>query len=338
METNFTSVPIAGCIKHGVLENNRPKELGYFIARVENNAMKDFSDTFNKLYSKTQELIIYVLNEDACTLRRVKRNQSGIMCYCSNNTSKAKEKVNKAWVEKDCLESCESRQAKENQKPLCQQELTLKFLIPTIAQDRCWLFQTKSFYTIQKITSYLNFQKQLGNPIKGYYKLFLSTKISETNGKKFTNYVVDIMKASEDSNNTPNLSQTNSTKADIPTLESTQTEPIITKPIQQDDTNIKPNKKTASKKISTEKTKKDKPEKAENVEAQSETTQITDEDMNNYYILLETSNIELTKQGKQIPYIQGKFINKQDKEVEIILHPDFANEIAECELRKSIFT
>lgn len=332
METRFTSVPIAGCLKHGILENNRPKELGYFIAKTQ-NPLKHLVNKFDSLYDKKQEIIIYIIDENACSLKRVKRNQSGVICYCLNNFNKAREKVNKNWIEKDCLETCEHRQAKGNQKPMCQQELTLKFLLPNISNDRVWIFQTRSYYTIQNIYSYINFQKALGNSIKGYYKLFLSKKISEKDGKTFNNYVVDITKIEETKMQPVNVNPNNGISEEN-TLDTTNPNDTNNTEVSNLDTTNTEKKTTVKKQKSRKKQASNisPPENTNVIPIADDNIEATPENMEKYYILLETEKIDLKKNGKLVPYTKGKFINKDSKEFEIILHPNFANEIEKCAL------
>ena len=70
---------------------------------------------------------------------------------------------------------------------MCQEEITLKFLIPSVSKDRVWIFQSRSYNTLKNISAYMELQKEIGNSIKGYYKLFLFQKESEKDGKKFKN-------------------------------------------------------------------------------------------------------------------------------------------------------
>ena len=324
MESKYVSFPIAGCLKHGIQEANRPRELGYFIVKVQESAMQHLQQKFDQLYNEQKEIIIYFFSDDAYSIKKVKRNQSGISCYCLNNSAKAKEKVNRKWIEKDCVKDCEFRQSKNNQKPLCLDEITLRFLIPNISKDRIWIFQSRSYHTINNIQSYIELQKLLGNSIQGYYKLFLSQKVSEKDGNKFTNYVVDIVKVEESDFKT----KTN----DLETPVSNTNVSVVQEKIEEEKTQNKTsntNKPKAKTKNTSEiQTKIKSSPKSIN----SEVIMPTKENINKYYILLDTGTIELTKKGQKVTYITGKFVNNDNQELEIILHPDFADEIAQCNL------
>lgn len=329
------------------------KSCGYFITRVQEDAMKHLSHKFNKLYDKKQEVTIYLFSEQAYSLKKVKRNQSGVSCYCLSDSEKAKERVNKQWTEKECLETCEFRQAKGNQKPMCQDELTLKFLIPNVSKDRVWIFQTRSYHTINNIRSYINLQRQLGNKIQGYYKLFLFQKDTEKDGHKFRNYVADIIRQEE-----PILEEPQTVKTDISVItEDTATElekkafndaleenskkvttiePLKENPVNNTTSEVTEKEPSKPKKVTTRKPKKIEAITETKLESSDEGNfeiTATEENLAKYYVLLETKTIELMKEGQKTEYIQGKFINKDDKELEIVLHPNFANEIAQCELR-----
>ena len=325
METKYANFPIAGCLKHGIQENNRPRELGYFIAKIQENAMQHLQQKFNQLYNEQKEVIIYFFSEDAYTIKKVKRNQSGTSCYCLNNSTKAKEKVNKKWIEKECLKECEFRQSKNNQKPMCQDEITLRFLIPNISKDRVWIFQSRSYHTINNIKSYIELQKLLGNSIQGYYKLFLSQKVSEKDGNKFTNYVVDIVKI-EESDLKP---QTNNVETPV----SNTITSIPQEKTKETKTQAKTNttEKTKTKPKNNTKTQTTIQSKQKNTK-QEDTIVPTEENINKYYILLDTGTVELTKKGQKVKYTTGKFVNNDNRELEILFTPNFADEIAQCNL------
>lgn len=334
----YSNLPIAGCLKHGTQEGNRPKELGYFIAKVQEPALQHLLTKFNEQYDKKQEVIIHIFSEDAYSIKRVKRNQSGTICYCLSNSDKAKEKVNKKWVEKDCLEDCKDRLSSGSQKPMCQEEITLKFLIPSVSKDRVWIFQSRSYNTLKNISAYMELQKEIGNSIKGYYKLFLFQKESEKDGKKFKNYVADIVKLEE--NDLSLISQTSNSDAKNSSIENISNEPnLSSNKIPENTPEQKKPKKTTQKVTKQEtktETKPSAPQKDTTPDTKtqdnSNVSEATDDDFDKYYVLLNTSSIELNNQGKMVKYTQGRFINKDDKELDIILHPNFAGEIAMCDL------
>ena len=65
MESKYVSFPIAVCLKHGIQEANRPRELGYFIVKVQESAMQHLQQKFDQLYNEQKEIIIYFFSDDA---------------------------------------------------------------------------------------------------------------------------------------------------------------------------------------------------------------------------------------------------------------------------------
>ena len=198
-----TNLPIVGRIQHGLQEivNNkkRVKELGYFIAKTKNDNLTYLSNKFEEKYSKQNYLNIQFFNDSPLTIRRIRYNQSGAVCYCLKDSLKGKQKVANKWQEISCSKDCEYRLAqKGTSKPACNLEGTLKFLLPEISKDRIWIMKITSQQSIFNLSRYINFQKYLGNSIAGNYTLFLSlTEQTNHEGKKFKNYILDIVKSND---------------------------------------------------------------------------------------------------------------------------------------------
>ena len=207
MQTKFMTLPIAGSIRHGEKQEkngkSKPVELGHFVAKIQDDAMSHLLDKFKTKYSQSRILNIYFFDEYPLSIRRVRYNTGGTTCYCKLDDTKAMEKVNNKWTQKECLESCEHRVSKGNTKPQCTVEATLKFMIPDISTDRIWFLKTKIYYSILNISSYITLQKKLGHSLKGNYNLFLKTKEDIIDGKKFNNYVLDLI-SNENFNSTIN--------------------------------------------------------------------------------------------------------------------------------------
>lgn len=198
MQTQFLTLPIAGSIRHGEKQEKngktKPVELGHFVAKIQDVAMEHLKTKFQERYNNSKILNVYFIDEDPLTIRRVRYNQSGTACYCLLDQTKGKEKVGKKWTEKECQDTCEHRSAPEGKKPACTVEVTLKFMIPEISQDRIWYLKTSSYYSIRNISSYITLQKKLNNSLVGNYKLFLKPKETVIDGKTFNNFVLDIVK------------------------------------------------------------------------------------------------------------------------------------------------
>ena len=57
--------------------------------------------------------------------------------------------------------------------------------------------------------------------------------------------------------------------------------------------------------------------------------------MQKYHILMETQTVQLTIDNKSVDYLQGKFFNSKDEEIEALIHPKYVEEFKQCELRHS---
>lgn len=323
MQTKFVSLPLAGSIRHGEKQEKngkvKPIELGYFVAKIQDIAMQHLQTKFQEQYNSSKILNIYFLDENPFTIRRVRYNQSGVVCYCSKDQTQGKEKTNKKWKDKECTENCEHRSASEGKKPQCVVEGTLKFMIPDVSSDRIWYLKTTSFYSIQNISSYINLQKTLNNSLVGNYKLFLKPKESIINDKTYNNFVLDIVKSDNFISN--QISNQTST-----IIEDTNPTQKSTKKLQEK----KPLSPPTTPKESHIEDSLD--ESIDIAIPKSQKKEPTDEDLNRYYVLLETKNITLKKDGVPTAYLEATLSNKDSKEVKAIIHPKYAKDMSLCEL------
>ena len=200
-----TNLPIVGRIQHGeqqfINQRKRVTELGYFIAKTKNSNMNFLLNRFDEKYPKQTFLNVTFFNEDPLTIRRIRYNQGGAVCYCMSGTTKGKQKVSNKWQDIECSSNCKYCIKQEGAgKPACNYEGTLKFMLPEISQDRIWIMKITGQQSISNLEEYIGFQKYLGNSLKGTYTIFLN-QIEQTNaeGKKFNNFVIDIVKT-EDQN------------------------------------------------------------------------------------------------------------------------------------------
>lgn len=323
MQTKFVALPLAGSIRHGEKQEKngkvKPIELGYFVAKTQDVAMQHLQTKFQEQYNSSKILNIYFLDENPFSIRRVRYNQSGVVCYCSNDQTQGKEKTNKQWKDKECTENCEHRSAPEGKKPQCVVEGTLKFMIPDVSNDRIWYLKTTSFYSIQNISSYITLQKTLNNSLVGNYKLFLKPKESIINDKTYNNFVLDIVKSDNFISN--QISNQTSTM-----IENTNPTPKNTKKIQE--------KKPLSPPAPPDKLPiEDNSDKPIDIAIpKSQKKEPTDEDLNRYYVLLETKNVTLKKDGVPTAYLEATLYDKDSKEVRAIIHPKYAKDMSLCEL------
>lgn len=195
--------------------------------------------------------------------------------------------------------------------------------------------------SINRIDAYINLQKSKGNSLNGRYILFLKQEeqTSKFTGQKFNNYLLDILQKedfilTQEAEQTNKLSTTNPQNVDNNVVNEEKTTNIpqaVTTNAQSKDTKTKENtsKKSTSKKESANKTKKAEIKK----ETQTNTTESTSNEYENYYVLDSTfkETIE-NKKGETKEYLIGKFYDMQDKVCNIVIKPEYENELMECDL------
>ena len=252
-----TNLPIVGRIQHGmqqiVNQRKRVTELGYFIAKTKNDNMNFLLNRFDEKYPKQTFLNVQFFDEDPLSIRKIRYNQGGAVCYCMAGTSKGKQKVSNKWQDIECSSDCQyCIKQKGASKPACNYEGTLKFLLPEISKDRIWIMKITGQQSISNLEEYINFQKYLGNSLKGTYTIFLN-QIEQTNseGKKFNNFVIDIVKA-ENFNSNYQKNTNNS-------IVSTESQKNVDNPIQNQAEIVKTTKK---KLIAKQKTLQKNPQKS----------------------------------------------------------------------------
>lgn len=203
--TRYVNLPLAGNIQHGIkTEKGFPKELGYFIAKTKDSTMNILVEKFKRVYGDTPtKLKVKFFDNEPLTVRNARYNQSGLVCYCMQGQRIGKEKVKNVWQEKECSQTCEYATAEDGQKAVCTEEGTLKFLLPEISQDRIWIMKIRGITVINRILDYIASQKILGNSLIGDFYLNLKKEehIRQSDGTKFNNYTIDILKCESNSEN-----------------------------------------------------------------------------------------------------------------------------------------
>ena len=344
-----TNLPIVGRIQHGeqqvVNQRKRVTELGYFIAKTKNNNMNFLLNRFNEKYPKKTFLNVQFFDEDPLTVRKARYNQGGIVCYCMSGTSKGKQKVSNKCQDIECNSNCKYCIKQEGtSKPTCNYEGTLKFMLPEISQDRIWIMKITGQQSISNLEEYIKFQKYLGNSLKGTYTIFLN-QIEQTNseGKKFNNFVIDIVKAEDFNSNNNSNSQIDSKNPIISTQNIDDTIPsqVQNEKNTQKDTK-KPNRQTKTS------TKKDAKTNNTNVvtstsdgknDSQMKQTQVTDEKKNNapethqeHCFLYDTEYKNFKKSGKDREYLIAKVADVNDKTTDVVVKPEFREKIEKCDI------
>lgn len=218
-----TKLPIAGRIQHGeqLFENGKKKVLdyGYFISKVKNSNLTFLENRFNEKYPNVKIITIRIVNENPFFTRMARYNQGGSVCYHKIEENQGKQKVSGSWQKHECKSDCPYRVAKEGeQKPACNREGHLFFMLPEICSDRLWNMIITGQESINNLEGYFEWQKTIGNSLIGDYQICLTKKEQTTkNGKKFNNYILDIVKKDElNSNNS--IPKTNRMKNKYPQI------------------------------------------------------------------------------------------------------------------------
>lgn len=345
-----TNLPIVGRIQHGeqqfINQRKRVTELGYFIAKTKNSNMNFLLNRFDEKYPKQTFLNVTFFNEDPLTIRRIRYNQGGAVCYCMSGTTKGKQKVSNKWQDIECSSNCKYCIKQEGAgKPACNYEGTLKFMLPEISQDRIWIMKITGQQSISNLEEYIGFQKYLGNSLKGTYTIFLN-QIEQTNaeGKKFNNFVIDIVKTEDFNSNNNSISQ-NDTKNSIISTENTN---IVENSIpNQIPTETEKNTKKGTNKTSRPTKKSTKASDTnvvssmenEKVDSNLEQPQITNEQNQNvpqtykeHCFLYDTEYKNFKKAGKDTEYLIAKVTDENDKTTDVVVKPEFREKMEKCDI------
>lgn len=342
-----TNLPLAGRIQHGeqqiINHKKKVKELGYFIAKSKNNNMNFLLNRFYEKHQKQNFLNIQFFDETPLTIKKIRYNQSGAVCYCMTGTSKGKQKISNKWQDIECNSNCKYCIKQEgSSKPACNYEGTLKFLLPDISTDRIWIMKITGQQSISNLEEYINFQKYLGNPLIGTYTIFLN-QIEQTNseGKKFNNIVLDIVKAEDFNSNNVSFSQINTKNSSLST-DNVQT--VDNSNQNQDKTQFENNAtKETSKTNKNSKNNTQKATQADNTNAvtNSETTtenlqleqsKITDGTYKEHCFLYDKEYKTFKKNGNETEYLIAKVTDINDKLTNVVISPEFRTEIEDCDI------
>lgn len=346
-----TNLPIVGRIQHGeqqfINQRKRVTELGYFIAKTKNSNMNFLLNRFDEKYPKQTFLNVTFFNEDPLTIRRIRYNQGGAVCYCMSGTTKGKQKVSNKWQDIECSSNCKYCIKQEGaNKPACNYEGTLKFMLPEISEDRIWIMKVTGQQSISNLEEYIGFQKYLGNSLKGTYTIFLN-QIEQTNaeGKKFNNFVIDIVKTEDFNSNNNSISQNDTKNSIISTKNTNNVENIIPSQSQTQTETEKNTKKGTKTSKQTKKSTKTNDTNAvssmetEKVDSNLEQPQITNEPNQNapqtykeHCFLYDTEYKNFKKAGKDTEYLIAKVTDENDKTTDVVVKPEFREKMEKCDI------
>ena len=354
-QTRNANLPIIGMVQHGIQVQNsngtkRAKELGYFIAKVQDKYMQKFLQKFKELYEGKKYIEIEFVNDNPLTKKFVRYNQGGEVCYCLEGNNIGSQKTKNGWKPIECnTVECPYRQRNEVGKTVCNRIGWLKFFIPSISMDRIWLMKITGQKSIDRLDSYIKIQKAQGNSLNNRYILFLKQEEQENKftGQKFNNYVLDILNkenflleqtipqtseisVKQSTANAENVNNNvvnqelkvinNNTTSNVTKKETTKAEEVNSK------------QPTTAKKQTKSKTKKEE-NKSKETESIETKTENKEDELKNCYALLSTFTEKLTnKQGESKEYLIGEFTDMQDNISNIVIRPEDSKEIAECDL------
>ena len=139
-QTRYANLPVIGRIQHGEKINNKVTELHHFIAKIEDSNMQKYLDAFDRLYKGKTYVDIEVFNDKPMSIKYARFNQSGEVCHCMVDSNKGSTKTKEGWKEINCdTYNCKYRQRNEYGKMSCNRIAWLKFLIPSICNNRIFL-------------------------------------------------------------------------------------------------------------------------------------------------------------------------------------------------------
>lgn len=322
--------------------------------------MKFLVNRFEEKSSKKTAITVRFFDENPLTVRQIRYNQSGAVCYCMDGNIQGRQKIKNEWKPIECKENCEYRMKTGPGRAMCNEEGTLKFMLPDICTDKIWYMKITGHTSIQTLKNYIDFQKQLGNSLIGDYVIFLK-EVEQTNieGNKFKNKVLDIIRKEDFISNNQTISsnqiisqnQNNQTQLSTNQVKDVEKNTEILEVIASENNTTTQNNKieaqveqkvedttqkveTNEKKVTKRTTKTKKESKKEPLETQEDAE--LNAKFQNYHILIETKTKMLTKEGKPTEYVFATFTNTDDKTVEVIIPPKYAEELKQCDLGTSV--
>lgn len=362
-QTRYANLPVIGRVQHGeqVPTNNggtRAKELGHFIAKIQQEYMQGYLQEFDKQYKGKKYIEIEFCNDEPLTKKYVRYNQSGEVCSCFEGNTTANQKTKNGVQPIACGPECQYRQKNEQGKSTCNRIGWLKFFIPSICKDRIWLMRITGQTSINRLDSYINLQKAQGNSLKGRFILFLKQEeqTSQATGQSFNNYILDILKKEDFESNKP-IPQTQKNQNEVSTTNTqnvnnkvekqeesvsntektnisetpTKTEDINATQKQEKKEDAPKENKTATKKATKSRTKKT--EQKQEMKSQDAENKTENDELKNCYALLSTFNEKLTsKNGETKEYLVAEVADMNDQISNIVIRPEDADELLECEL------
>ena len=344
-KTRYVNLPIIGRVQHGERTEKKVAELGYFIAKIQDEYMQKYLEKFDKLYKGQKSLDIELFSEEPLSIKYVRYNQSGEVCRCLEESDLATQKGKKGWQQIQCAgPDCQYRQRNELGKCACNRIGWLKFIIPSICKDRIFLMKITGQTSLNRLDDYFYLQKVQGKSIKGQYTLFLKKEEqSNSLGQTFSNYILDILKKDESDLIEP-ISQMNEEPKELYKVNDKEINSNVDEPqkniteVPGKDTNIQDKKSNEKYDTAKENVKKESKKKTKKTEEKLKEKNDESEQQNkmsefsNYYILESTFKENINNKGQVKEYLIGKFYDMEDKVQNIVIKPDYEKELLECDI------
>ena len=335
VNVNVRNLPIAGKIQHGkqivVGTSKKVKELGYFIANVNNDIMDYLGNRFVERYPKETKIKIRIVDENPFAIRHIRYNQGGAVCYCMKGETEARRKVSNKWEKVDCTEECEHRNIAEGKKkPACNREGKLYYMLPEISEDTLWYSLITGRTSINRIEAYLEYLKQTGNSLIGNYTLYIRQEPQTSkDGECFNNFILGIYKDNLDSSQTIPTIENSIEKQETVKETTSERREVLEK--NQDKEKIKATKVSEEK----QKNKTAKPKEKKKKDESDKTTHeksAEKENIENFYALVSISKKVLKKDNKDKEYVVGNFVDSDNKVIDVFIKDEFAEELLQCDL------
>lgn len=341
-ETRLVNLPIIGMVQRGRTESTpkgtkRVIELDHFVAKVTDKHMIEFLKKFNDIYENKSSIDIEIFDEEPLTTKYTRYNQGGTVCSCPTTSNIAYQKTKEGWKEVECSKDCIHRQRNKQGKCNCNRIGWFKFFMPKICTDRIWLMKITGQTSINRLHDYFELQRMQGKSIKGHYNLFLKQEeISDFTGKTYNHYILDIVSK----NNNVFLNNVLSTK-ELDSKSSTEKVKNVDNIVQniENSENQKQKNNTTKKQEKTSaeitnKCEKTTSKKTDVVNKEEEKSKVQQEEcsLDNCYILIRTYNQEIKqKSGENKSYVMGEFYDMEDKQFNVAIKPEDAEELQMCE-------
>lgn len=265
--------------------------------------MQTFLQRFKEQCEGKDYIEIAFCENNPLVKKYIRYNQSGKACHSLEGSNIAKQKVSNKWQEIECSEQCQHRQKNAQGKSVCNRVGWLRFIIPSISQDKIWLMKITGQTSINRLDAFINLQNRQGTLLHNHYVLFLrqEEQTSKTTGETFNNCILNIM-LKEDFISSNLIPQNNRDEL-IPTKANEQNVDKNT------ETFVNQEKATANK--------------------LTEVTIAENPNVDKCFYYTGNHIEKFTKEGKPKNYFIGEFCDMTDKPIDLIIKPELIDMLQE---------